>query len=135
MCTNTTFRWPHRFLALPDGQRPEKLVGIAEADETLFLQSFKGRRGDKALCSVAKEMGIPRKAVNLAAGLRVLDGVHHVQSVNAHDSRLKEWMQRFHGVATRHLAHYLGWRRLIERHHNVPTPSDVLAAALTLTIT
>lgn len=196
---NTTFRWRHRFLALPDGQKSPLLAGIAEADETVFLQSFKGKRkglprdprkrggkaakrglseeqipvlicrdrtgattdfvlekadsahigavlkpviaqdamlctdGGKALCAVAKEMGIPHQAVNLAAGIRVIDGVYHVQNVNAYDSRLKQWMQRFHGVATRHLAHYLGWRRLIERHRNAPTPTAMLAAALGMT--
>lgn len=28
-------------------------------------------------------------------------GVYHVQNVNAYDSRLKSWIRRFHGVATR----------------------------------
>ena len=32
--------------------------------------------------------------------------------------------------ATRHLAHYLGWRRLIERCNNAPQPRNVLLAAL-----
>ncbi len=43
---NTTFLWRHRFLALPNGQKAQSLVGIAEADETYFLESFKGQKKD-----------------------------------------------------------------------------------------
>ena len=41
---NTTFRWRHRFLTLPNEQKATSLVGIAEADETFFLESFKGKK-------------------------------------------------------------------------------------------
>lgn len=41
---NTAFRWRHRFLALPQGQQAGQLSGIAEADETYFLESFKGKK-------------------------------------------------------------------------------------------
>lgn len=193
---NTSFRWRHRFLELPNTQRAALLSGIAEADETVFLESFKGKKrglpraprkrggkatkrglsdeqipvlicrdragftadfvldkadkehigavlkpilaadailctdGGKALGAAAREMGIVHRPVNLAQGIRVVAGVYHVQNVNAYDSRLKEWMRRFHGVATRHLPNYLGWRRLIERAHNAPPPGAVLLAAL-----
>ena len=193
---NTAFRWRDRFLNLPNGQQAISLAGIAEADETYFLESQKGRKqglnrpsrkrggkaskrglseeqtavlicrdragntadfmlekadkahigavlkpllaadvilctdGEKALAAVAKEMGITHRPVNLAAGRRVVAGVYHVQNVNAYDSRLKEWMRRFHGVATRYLGNYLGWRRLIERHNREISPADFLRAAL-----
>jgi transposase-like protein len=39
-----TFRWRHRFLAAPADVKPLLLQGIVEADETFFLESFKGRR-------------------------------------------------------------------------------------------
>ena len=38
----------------------------------------------------------------------------HINNVNAYHGRLKEWMRRFHGVATANLANYLSWRRTIE---------------------
>jgi hypothetical protein len=38
----------------------------------------------------------------------------HINNVNAYHGRLKEWMRRFHGVATKNLPNYLGWRRAIE---------------------
>lgn len=177
---NTAFRWRHRFLALPQGQQAGQLSGIAEADETYFLESFKGKkRGlsdeqipvlvardrsgatagtvltqvtaksvaailspllarDAILCSdgnpvyeaVTKALDVTLPAVNLAGGIRVRDKVFHVQNVNAYDSRLKGWMDRFHGVATCHLASYLGGRRLLERYPGGPASSDVLHAAL-----
>jgi hypothetical protein len=38
----------------------------------------------------------------------------HINNVNAYHGRLKEWMRRFHGVATVNLPNYLSWRRTIE---------------------
>ena len=48
---NTSFRWRHRFLELSNRQEATILTGIAEADETFFLESFKG-----------KKRGMPRTA-------------------------------------------------------------------------
>ena len=41
---STAHRWRHRFLALPEHIQAQSLCGIAEADETVFLLSFKGKR-------------------------------------------------------------------------------------------
>jgi hypothetical protein len=54
------------------------------------------------------------------------DGVWHVQNVNAYDSRLKGWIGRFHGVATKDLHHYLGWRRLLDRFQDSVTSQQFL---------
>lgn len=40
----TAFRWRHRFLATPREIKPVALGGIAEADETYVLRSYKGQR-------------------------------------------------------------------------------------------
>ncbi|MFC5480730.1 IS1595 family transposase [Massilia suwonensis] len=40
----TSFRWRHRFLALSQHDRPDRLGGIAEADEMYLLESHKGSR-------------------------------------------------------------------------------------------
>lgn len=58
------------------------------------------------------------------------DGVWHVQNVNAYDSRLKGWMGRFHGVATKYLGNYLGWRRLLDRFQDSLTAQQFLFYAL-----
>lgn len=47
----TAFLWRHRFLISLEQSQPTKLFGIVEADETFFIQSYKGLR-----------KGIPRKA-------------------------------------------------------------------------
>lgn len=57
---------------------------------------------------VARELDAPLKAVNVKAGIHVVEQVFHVQKVNAYDSRLKAWMQGFHGVTTAYLVNYLG---------------------------
>jgi hypothetical protein len=86
--------------------------------------------GAKACAAFAAGHGPHHEPVNLAAGIRVRDGAFHIQNVNAYHGRLKGWMGRFNGVATRHLPNYLGWRRTLERAPN-PSASKtwVLAAA------
>ena len=46
----------------------------------------------------------------------------HINNVNAYHGRLKEWMRRFHGVATKNLPNYLSWRRTIEALSIASTP-------------
>jgi len=85
--------------------------------------------GSASLKCAARQVSIAHRALNLSAGVRVLAGVYHIQNVNAYDSRLKNWMIRFHGVATKYLENYLGWRRGLERWGEQITPSVVLHAA------
>ena len=40
----TAFRWRHRFLSQPAQAKPAHLHGVVEADETYFLESYKGSR-------------------------------------------------------------------------------------------
>lgn len=53
----------------------------------------------------------------------------HINNVNAYHGRLKEWMRRFHGVATRNLPNYLSWRRTIEALGDASTPEAWIKAA------
>lgn len=185
---NTSFKWRHRFLQIPATRQPSKMNGIVEADETYFLESFKGqrrlprstrKRGGKAvkkgtskeqvpvlvvrdrhgetancilhgtsaqqiepvlipllnkdviLCTdglptykqIARQANIVHRPVNIAAGQRVINNIYHIQNVNAYDSRLKQWMRKFNGVATRYLRSYLGWHRMIDRLGQSITPT------------
>jgi transposase-like protein len=70
--------------------------------------------GSGALAAAARQLGIEHHAVNLSAGVRV-DGAWHIQNVNAYHSRLKTWVRKFNGVATRYLENYLGWFRTLDR--------------------
>jgi len=177
---NTAFRWRHRFLDRVKDDRPERLLGIVEADEMFLLESQKGARkldrqprkrggraalrgishhldcilaardrsgqtidavigrgalkvaqlvkhllpkldrqallvtdANAAYSAFARAHGIAHQAVNLGAGERVRNGIEgaiHVQNVNAYHRRFKGWLARFHGVASRRLPNYLGWR-------------------------
>jgi transposase-like protein len=40
--------------------------------------------------------------------------LHHTRNVDSYILRLRMWLERFRGVATRYLAHYLRWHHLIE---------------------
>jgi hypothetical protein len=44
--------------------------------------------GSRAMIGVARKIGITHRPVNLAAGIRVISKVYHVQNVNAYGSRL-----------------------------------------------
>jgi transposase-like protein len=191
----TAFRWRHRFLAALNLDKPQRLSGIVEADETFILESFKGKRG-KLLRAPRTRGGKARRrglsgeqipvivardrsgatidavlphldiaSMTAALGHVIASGAElccdggkaisgfarrarikthvlpapgapkpdapefHINNVNAYHSRLKEWMRRFHGVATDNLPNYLSWRRTIEAFSNAATPDAWIRAA------
>jgi len=192
----TAFRWRHRFLGAPSLDKPQKLTGIVEADETFILESFKGRwsdlprkarkRGGSArhpgLCQdnipvlVARDrngatfdavlpnddsasIGAALAGVLSADNHLVGDGGRpiaafarkakisfhavpspgkpapaaphlHINNVNAYHSRLKQWLNRFNGVATKNLPNYLGWRRALEAWGDQTTPQNWIKSAI-----
>ena len=85
--------------------------------------------GARAYASFAIEAGIGHVGLARCRGER-RRGVFHIQNVNAYQSRLKTWMRRFNGVATKYLPNYLGWRRLFEREGDNITAQRCLLAAL-----
>jgi hypothetical protein len=66
--------------------------------------------------------------LNPSAGERV-KGIYHIQNVNNYDSRLKTWMRRFDGAATKYLDSYLGWYRACDRNGDMLCASHALTAA------
>jgi len=86
--------------------------------------------GSSALAAAARSLGVEHHAINVSAGSRVRDA-WHIQNVNAFDSRLKGWMARFKGIATRYLAHYLGWFRALDRSPRIASnPALFLTLAI-----
>ena len=86
--------------------------------------------GSSALAAAARHIGLTHQALNMSSGPRTR-GPWHIQNVNAYHGRLKEWMRRFHGVATSYLASYLGWFRALDRSGSTSTePACLLALAL-----
>jgi len=78
----------------------------------------------------ARERDLAHEFVNLSQGERVRERVFHIQNVNAYDRRLKQWLDRFHGVATKYLDHYLGWFRMLDSLGEQITPNHLLVAAV-----
>lgn len=79
--------------------------------------------GNPAYKAFCQPEGISHEMVNLSKGQRVIKGAYHIQNVNAYHSRFKSWLKRFHGVATKNLPNYLGWRGSIEQHPNFSAES------------
>ena len=48
------------------------------------------------------------------AAVRVYKGIYHIQNVNNYHMRLKKWMDRFNGVASKYLDNYLAWFKFID---------------------
>jgi transposase-like protein len=200
VAVTTAFRWRHRFLSAPALDKPSRLHGIVEADETFILESFKGRRsalprparkrggkatkpglsaeqipvlvardrsgqttdavlakldrasvtvalagvvtpanqlccdGGKAIVSFARKEKIPCCILPKPGGPRPEAPDLHINNVNAYHGRLKEWLRPFHGVATRYLDRYLGWRRTVEVLGTDAGRLDWLRASLGITV-
>ena len=198
---NTTFRWRHRFLQWIKLDRPARLNGIVEADETFLLESQKGsrkldrparKRGGRARLrgisheldcilvardrdgrtvdavtgrgalrasqltqhllprlapqallvtdanaayrSFASRHGIAHEAIHSRAGERLRQagpGAIHIQNVNAYHARLKGWLMRFRGVASRYLSNYLGWRWALDGDR-IDTVEQLLRVAISV---
>ena len=62
----------------------------------------------------ARQKGLLYKSLNLSKGIRVIKGIYHIQNVNSYHGRLKIWMNRFKGVATKYLSNYLHWFEFID---------------------
>jgi transposase-like protein len=193
---DTALRWRYQFLKTIQVDQPKALTGLVEADETYFIESFKGQR--KSIPRKSKKRGTPakkrglskeqipvivardratgqtlssviasRSAVDIgvkllphlskdaelisdgATAYRLIAQTHgitfrtvpqskhhktrgtlHLNNVNAYDKRLKEWMDRFHGVATKNLEIYLGWHRWLDTSKRKATARKFLSAAI-----
>ena len=84
--------------------------------------------GAGAYRAFADKAEVVHVALNLSAGERMW-GVYHIQNVNNYCSRLKTWMRRFNGVATKYLDSYLGWHRAKDRDGDTLDASSLLVAA------
>jgi hypothetical protein len=68
--------------------------------------------GSAALRAVAKEQGwVHHEFLSTGAKKR---GIYHIQNANSYHARFREWMEHFHGVATRYLSRYANWHVLTE---------------------
>ena len=64
--------------------------------------------GNPACKAFADSKSIRHVQLVASQGRRVVEKLFYIQNVNAYDSRLKGWMHRFRGMATKYLPNYLG---------------------------
>jgi transposase-like protein len=86
--------------------------------------------GGRAIAAFARKTRIPLHAVS-APGKPTPEAPHlHLNNVNAYHGRLKQWLARFNGVATKNLPSYLGWRRALEAWGDRATPQNWIKSAI-----
>ena len=86
--------------------------------------------GGKAISAFARRAKIPFHAVP-APGKPTPEAPHlHINNVNAYHGRLKQWLARFNGVATKNLPNYLGWRRALEAWEDKLAPQNWIKGAI-----
>ena len=83
--------------------------------------------GHRAYPRCAAAIGAHHEALNLSRSERVR-GAFHIQTVNNRHSRLKDFLRRYRGVATRYLDNYLRWFQRLELEN--ASPRACLATAI-----
>jgi transposase-like protein len=73
----------------------------------------------------AKMKKLQHEAINERQKQRVKKGIYHIQHVNNFHNRLKKWMIRFQGVATKYLDNYLYWFRWLDLGKNLAFEKQV----------
>ena len=108
--------------AVTSSQLHAHLLPVLDTDILLVTDSHGAYR------AFAREAGLSHEAVNLRQGERVR-GAIHVQNVNGYHRRLRQWLARFNGVASRYLLNYLGWRWALDGER-IDSSEGLLRAAL-----
>lgn len=85
--------------------------------------------GGSAITAFARRAGLTLHVLQAPGTPKPEAPEWHINNVNAYHGRLKEWLRRFHGVATKNLPNYLSWRRTIEALADAPTPEAWIKGA------
>ena len=81
---------------------------------------YEGRVGDNSiLCTdshksyiqFAKDFSLEHKRIKRG---KHKEGIYHIQHINAVHSKLKKWMDRFNGVATKYISNYMYWFKWLQ---------------------
>ena len=65
--------------------------------------------------------GLQHEAINISKKEYKRKGIYPIQHVNGYHKRLKKWVDRFQGVATKYLDNYLFWHRFLELNKKIPS--------------
>ena len=69
--------------------------------------------------------GLKHEAINARKKEYVRQNIYHIQHVNSYHRRLKDWMERFNGVATKYLNGYLIWHRFLDLNKKIPSKENI----------
>jgi transposase-like protein len=100
----------------------------AVLDPALSKDALLVTDGGKALARCATEMKVTHEVLNQSAGERIR-GELHIQTVNSVHERIKTFLHRRRGVATKYLDNYLRWFHRTGLKH-APTARACLNAAV-----
>ncbi len=92
---------------------------------------------DCLLCSDNKEIYINYVKTNnfrhgcldYSHGITVKKGIVHIKNIKRYQHNLLQWMQRFHGVATKYLHNYISWYRGLDEFNMMISPKTLLLRA------
>jgi len=70
----------------------------------------------RAYMTYAKDKGLEHYRIKSDGKSHVIKGIYHIQNVNSYHQRLKKWLGRFNGVASKYLDDYLSWFRFLDRN-------------------
>lgn len=84
----------------------------------------------RAFCRQAK---LTQIAINSQDKTRVINGIYHIQNVNAYHSRYKLWEARFKGIASKYTDNYLGWFNFLDKTSNLESRKRLKQLLLELT--
>jgi transposase-like protein/IS1 family transposase len=68
----------------------------------------------RAYKTYATDKGLEHYRIDTKKTGHTIKGIYHIQNVNSYHGRMKHWLDRFKGVATKYLNNYLSWFRFLE---------------------
>lgn len=74
--------------------------------------------GHPSYAGFAKRENLEHKRIIASKGQKVVEKHYHIQNVNSLDSRLKKFISKFNGVATKYLQNYINWFLVLEKVKN-----------------
>lgn len=118
-----------------------ELICKGRMTHTDLERLFKGRIEEKSTLCTDSHKSYIKFVQNLGIELQQVkrgkhkEGIYHIQHINAYHSKLKKWMDRFNGVATKYLANYMYWFKWLQYFNtekDVIKSKDLLIQSLTV---
>lgn len=87
-------------------QELERLYDGRVGDNSIFCTD-----SHKSYVQFAKDFSLEHKRIQRG---KHKEGIYHIQHINAVHSKLKKWMNKFNGVATKYISNYLYWFKWLQ---------------------